>query len=258
MEGKSVFGQVLERHGNSYSFRYADEKGKIRTGKARRSDIKGRLGDHLIPDLESLVAPAKRRRTAGPKAKTRNVVSPGDWHRFQYEGSTVPGVVYRVEGDDYVMFFLYKGVPTFVTLPVGKLGTREESLTAAFREQTARNPEYLEEWVAAAGRPGRPAPPSPEPARRMPRPARHRPPGKEEVVERPATVVPRVKVAGVQVSAVPGRSIRAIAGRIPLRKNSAILSYGATIPPLPRNFLPIDRLFPGLETPPTLHILRPR
>ena len=76
-EGKSVFGQVLERHGNSYSFRYADEKGKIRTGKASRSDIKGRLGDHLIPDLESLVAPAKRRRTAGPKAKTRNVVSPG-------------------------------------------------------------------------------------------------------------------------------------------------------------------------------------
>ena len=38
-----------ERHGNSYAFRYADEKGKIRTGKATRSDIKGRLGDHLIP-----------------------------------------------------------------------------------------------------------------------------------------------------------------------------------------------------------------
>ena len=68
------------------------------------------------------------------------------------------------------MFFLYKGVPTFVTLPVGKLGAQEENLTAAFREQTARNPEYLEEWVAAAGRPGRPARPSPESVRRMPRP----------------------------------------------------------------------------------------
>ena len=169
-EGKSVFGQVLERHGNSYVFRYADEKGRIRPGKASRSDIKGRLGDCLIPDLESATAPAKRRRTAGPKAKPRNVVSPGDWHRFRYQGSTVPGVVYRVEGDDYVMFFLHGGVPTFVTLPVGKLGAREESLTAAFREQTARNPEYLEEWVAAAGRLGKPALPSPEPARRMPRP----------------------------------------------------------------------------------------
>ena len=178
-DGKSVFGQVLERHGNSYSFRYADEKGRIRTGKASPSDIMGRVGDHLIPDLESAFAPAKRRRTAGPKAKPRNVVSPGDWHRFQYEGSTVPGVVYRVEGDDCVMFFLYKGVPTFVTLPVGKLGTREESLTAAFREQTARNPEYLEEWVAAAGRSGRPAPPSPEPAKRMPRPRKASTAGKK-------------------------------------------------------------------------------
>jgi hypothetical protein len=48
-EGKSVFGQALERHGNSYAFRYGDEKGKGRTGNASRSDIKGRLGDHLIP-----------------------------------------------------------------------------------------------------------------------------------------------------------------------------------------------------------------
>jgi hypothetical protein len=169
-EGKSVFGQVLERHGHSYAFRYADGKGKGRTGKASRSDIMGRVGDHLIPDLESAFAPAKRRRTAEPKAKIRNAVSPGDWHRFRYEGSTVPGVVYRVEGDDYVMFFLHEGVPTFVALPVGKLGTREESLTAAFREEIARNPEYLEEWVAAARRPGRSARPSPEPAKRMPRP----------------------------------------------------------------------------------------
>jgi hypothetical protein len=169
-EGKSVFGKVLERHGHSYTFRYADGKGKGRTGKASRSDIVGRVGDHLIPDLESAFAPAKCRRTAQPRAKSRNAVRPGDWHRFQYEGSTVPGVVYRVEGDDYVMFFLHGGVPTFVTLPVGKLGAREESLTAAFREEIARDPEYLEVWVAAARRPGRPAPPSPEPTRRIPRP----------------------------------------------------------------------------------------
>jgi len=32
-EGKSVFGQVLQRHRNSYTFRYADAKGKVRTGK---------------------------------------------------------------------------------------------------------------------------------------------------------------------------------------------------------------------------------
>ena len=57
-----------------------------------------------------------------------------------------------------------------MTLPVGKLGTREENLTAAFREQTARNPKYLEEWVSTAGRLGKPAQRSPEPARRMPRP----------------------------------------------------------------------------------------
>ena len=106
----------------------------------------------------------------GGKPKTRNVVSPGDWHRFRYEGSTVPGVVYRVEGDDCTIFFLHEDVPTFVTLPVGKLGTREENLTAAFREQTARNPKYLEEWVSTAGRLGKPAQRSPEPARRMPRP----------------------------------------------------------------------------------------
>jgi hypothetical protein len=77
------------------------------------------------------------------------------------------------------MFFLHGGAPTFVTLPVGKLGTREESLTAAFREQTARNPGYLEEWVSRAGRPGKPAPPSPEPAKRMPRPRKASTAGKK-------------------------------------------------------------------------------
>jgi len=34
-EGKSVFGQVLQRHRNSYTFRYADAKGKVRTGKVK-------------------------------------------------------------------------------------------------------------------------------------------------------------------------------------------------------------------------------
>lgn len=77
-EGKSVFGKVLERHWNSYTFQYADEKGKVRTGKVSRSAICGRLGAHLIPDLESAITPAKRRRTAEPKAKTRNAIVPGD------------------------------------------------------------------------------------------------------------------------------------------------------------------------------------
>jgi hypothetical protein len=71
-EGKSIFGRVLEHHGNSYMFRYADEKGKVRTGKVSRSDIVGRLGDHLIPELESTITPAKRRRATESKAKTRN------------------------------------------------------------------------------------------------------------------------------------------------------------------------------------------
>ena len=69
-DGKSVFGQVLERHRNSYTFRYADEKGKVRTGNVGRSEIMGRLGDHLIADHESAVTPAKRRRITAPKAKT--------------------------------------------------------------------------------------------------------------------------------------------------------------------------------------------
>jgi len=95
-EGKSVFGQVLERHRSSYTFRYADAKGKVRTGNASRSEITGRLGDHLIPDLESAITPAKGRKTSKPKAKP---ISPGDWHCFQYEGNNVPGVVCRIEGD---------------------------------------------------------------------------------------------------------------------------------------------------------------
>ena len=36
--------------------------------------------------------------------KTHNAISPGDWHRFQYEGNAVSGVVYRIEGDGYTMF----------------------------------------------------------------------------------------------------------------------------------------------------------
>jgi len=71
-EGKSVFGQVLERHRNSYTFRYADEKGKVRTGNVGRSEIAGRLGDHLIPDLESATTPAK------PTARMVKVISPGN------------------------------------------------------------------------------------------------------------------------------------------------------------------------------------
>ena len=70
--GTSVFGQVLERHRSSYLFRYADEKGKVRTGNVSRSEITGRLGDHLIPDLESATTPAK---PTEPKAK---IISPGD------------------------------------------------------------------------------------------------------------------------------------------------------------------------------------
>jgi hypothetical protein len=171
-EGKSVFGKVLERHRNSYTFRYTDEKGKVRTGKVSRSDVAGRLGDHLIPDLESAITPPKRRRTVEPKAKTRNAISPGDWHHFQYEGRTVPGVVYRIEGDDYTMFFLYRGIPTFLTLPCRKIGPREEHLTAVFRGEMARNPKHLEEWVSTVGRLGKSTQeqPAPEPSKKMPRP----------------------------------------------------------------------------------------
>jgi hypothetical protein len=171
-EGKSVFAKVLERQRNSYTFRYADEKGKVRTGKVSRSDIRGRLGDHLIPDLESAIIPTKRRKTTEPKAKARNAINPGDWHRFQYEGRTVPGVVYRIEGNEYRMFFLCGGVPAFVTLPRKKIGPREEGLTAVFREEMAKNPEYLEEWVSTADRLGKSTkdPPAPEPTTKMPRP----------------------------------------------------------------------------------------
>jgi hypothetical protein len=70
--GTSVFGQVLERHRSSYLFRYADEKGKVRTGNVSRSEITGRLGDHLIPDLESAGTPEK---PTEPKAK---IISPGN------------------------------------------------------------------------------------------------------------------------------------------------------------------------------------
>jgi hypothetical protein len=81
-EGKSVFGKALERHRNSYTFRYADEKGKARTAKVSRSDIFGRLGEHLIPELESAIAPAKRRRTTQPKApdaiNSRDVSTAGE------------------------------------------------------------------------------------------------------------------------------------------------------------------------------------
>jgi hypothetical protein len=69
-EGRSVFGKVLERHRNSCTFRYVDKKGKARTAKVSRSDIFGRLGDHLIADLEAAIAPAKRRKTTKPKAKS--------------------------------------------------------------------------------------------------------------------------------------------------------------------------------------------
>ena len=69
--GKNVFGKALERHRNSYTFRFADEKGKAHTAQVNRSDIFGRLGDHLIPELESAIA-APRRRTSEPKAKTNS------------------------------------------------------------------------------------------------------------------------------------------------------------------------------------------
>lgn len=153
-EGRSVIGKVLERHGNSYNYRYAGEKGRVRTGKVTRSAIMGRVGDHLIPDLEAAITPPKRRKTREPKAKIRL----GDWHRFEYEGGTVAGVVYCIDDDNCTMFFLYQSVPTFVTVSHKKLGPIEEKLTTAFREQMAKNPKYLEEWVSTAGRVNKPAP----------------------------------------------------------------------------------------------------
>ena len=164
-KGKSLFGKVLERHGTSYTFRYADEKGKVRSGKVNRSDIMGRPGDHIISDLESAIAPAKRRRTK-PKFEA---ISPGDWHRFQYEGNAVIGVIYRIEGDNYRVFLIYKGVPTFTTLRRQDIGPREEHLTAVFREEMAKNPRYLEEWVSTAGRLGKSTQERPEPTKSMPR-----------------------------------------------------------------------------------------
>ena len=68
------------------------------------------------------------------------------------------------------MFFLYGGVPLFVTLPRKKLGTQAESLTAVFREEMAKNPKYLEEWVSTANRLGKPAQEHPETPKKMPRP----------------------------------------------------------------------------------------
>lgn len=168
-EGKSVIGQVLERHGNSYKYRYADEKGKVRTGKVTRSAIVGRVGDHLIPDLEAAVSPANRRKTTEPKTRIRL----GDWHQFEQEGSTAAGVVYRIDGDNCTMFFLQQGIPTFVTVPQKKLGLVEKRLTTAFREEMAKNPKYLEEWLSTATKPSRSAPPeSPQTTTRKRKPSK--------------------------------------------------------------------------------------
>jgi len=80
---------------------------------------------------------------------------------------------------------------------------REESLTAAFREEMAKNPKNLEEWVSMAGKLGKKSTQlSREPTKKMPRPRKASTARKKgEAVERPETTVPRVKVAAV--SAIP-------------------------------------------------------
>jgi hypothetical protein len=70
LAGKNVFAKALDRHRGSYTFRYADQKGKARTAKVGRSDIFGRLGEHLIAGLESAISPVKHGRMPEPKTKT--------------------------------------------------------------------------------------------------------------------------------------------------------------------------------------------
>jgi hypothetical protein len=150
VEGRNVFGKALERRRKFCTFQYVKDDGEIVTGEVSRSDVRGRLGDHIVAPLESAIAAAQSPQAAPSTPEA--AIAPGDWHRFEYEGDIVAGVVYRSEGDQYTLFVLHNGIPTFVTMPLASIGPQEERLTGLFRREIARNPNHLDEWVSQAGR----------------------------------------------------------------------------------------------------------
>ena len=125
MEGRSVFGQILEQHGRSYTVRYISEEGKTSEAKVTRSSIMGRLGEAFV---ESLTRDAGVASDSEIPMDSPPPIVPGDWHRFEYQGETAAGVVYRAEEDRYTIFFLDNGERRFVVLDRGQVGPREERL----------------------------------------------------------------------------------------------------------------------------------
>ncbi len=150
VEGRSIFAKILERGRKVCTIRYLDDDGHVVTAEVSRSDVRGRLGDHYVSSLEAAIADSESQE------KTRSSlgagIRPGDWHRFEHDREIFAGVVYRIEGDQYTLFFLYDGIPTFTTLPFSCIGPQEERLTERFRREMARNPNHLEEWISKAGK----------------------------------------------------------------------------------------------------------
>jgi hypothetical protein len=126
-EGRSIEGEITERRGIWYRFRYRDGRGVERTGKVSSSQIVGR------------VFPAPR----GERSITR-----GEWYRFEHEGKELTGVVYGIQDERYTLFYLTGNTAKAVVLSHDEIGTKEEGMTAVFQEEMARNPHYLEQWVA--------------------------------------------------------------------------------------------------------------
>jgi hypothetical protein len=162
LEGRNVFAKILERRGRRYRFQYLLDDGGVANGEASRSEICGRLGDQFVSSIESSMAAAQAPPVDPSTPDT--AITPGEWRRFEHEGSTVAGVVYGSDGDQYMLFILHKGIPTFVTLPHSRIGPREERLTRKFQAEMAKNPNYLQEWVSQAGRAPEPPAKAREPA----------------------------------------------------------------------------------------------
>lgn len=58
------------------------------------------------------------------------------------------GVVYRIEGNRYTLFYLSGNTAKAIVLSRDQLGAKQEGMTMAFRKEMAGNPNYLEKWVA--------------------------------------------------------------------------------------------------------------
>ena len=84
--GENVFAKILERRGRRYTFQYLRDDGGVATGEVGRSEICGRLGDHLVSSIESTMVAAQR----PPENSPAPDIAPGEWRRFEHEGDTVP------------------------------------------------------------------------------------------------------------------------------------------------------------------------